>query len=495
MNERVRTYLIEAARQKDKFVFYSDVVKDCALNIDLSTEYGQHQLSVTLGEVSEFENKYQRPLVSSLAIYKDASKNDHGDGFYKLAEKLGKGKFKNLREELYAFSEAKNSRIYWQDETHYSEFFQLNTNATQKAEIEFFNKEEIDFFKQWQLKVYNPGDEEHLKAKDYLMQTVWEKSIYLGKQIIKRLEDFQLDGKKYWSQRGWKADGDGTNIQAAIFKPYTWIKIFRNTDKGKDIFFTFGIDAHPNVEAFTYKIDCQNKRDSKLSQSQIDLCKSLIPVAARWNEIAFEDLIEDNWNSLIDICVSFIKTYINHYDAIIDAVWGEPIPPALFKNQLIKKEKPKDGFEKIPETKKDFKGVDIDFQAKSKEQKDLGDAGEELVKLRETEFLKQKKLFDKVPLVQIMPDGKGYDVFSFDENGNEKYIEVKTTTGNEYAPFFLSENEVDFMRLNSNQYSIYRVYYYDEENNFAEFFELTGDIESQLLMKPTQYKVLIKKEN
>ena len=35
-------------------------------------------------------------------------------------------------------------------------------------------------------------------------------------------------------------------------------------------------------------------------------------------------------------------------------------------------------------------------------------------------------------------------------------IEVKTTTGNEYSPFFLSENEIDFMRLNENRYCIYR---------------------------------------
>lgn len=50
------------------------------------------------------------------------------------------------------------------------------------------------------------------------------------------------------------------------------------------------------------------------------------------------------------------------------------------------------------------------------------------------------------------------------------------------------------MRLNKNQYCIYRVYNFDEENNFAEFYELGDDIENQLLMKPTQYKVLIKKE-
>nr|WP_246456917.1 DUF3883 domain-containing protein [Flavihumibacter stibioxidans] len=316
----------------------------------------------------------------------------------------------------------------------------------------------------------------------------------MGREIVKRLQGFELDGKKYWSQRGWSENEKGENVQAAIIKPYTWIKVLRNTDRGKDIFFTFGIDALPTTEAFTYKIDCQDKRDSKLSPAQIELCKSLIPVTAKWNEIAFDELVTKNWDSLIETCVLFVKEHTAHYDAIIESVWGAAIPPTLFKNKLIKKEKPKDGYESIPETKKDFKGVDVDFQRKSKEQKDLGNKGETLVKQREIEFLKERNLHDKAELVDIVQDGKGYDVYSFDELGNEKFIEVKTTTGNEYSPFFLSENEVDFMRLNKNQYCIYRVYNFDEENNFAEFYELNGDIENQLLMKPTQYKVLIKKE-
>jgi hypothetical protein len=495
MNESVRTYLIEAARQKDKFVYYSDVVRDCALDINTNTEFGRKLLSNILGEVSAFEDSHKRPLVSALAIYKDKARNDHGDGFYKLAEQLGKGKFKQLRDDLYGFMEAKECRKYWQNEDNYRKYTLLNIESVAVVdEIEFFNQEELDFFKQWQYKAYEPDDDEHVEAKTFLMDTVWEKSIHLGKIIIQRLNGFQLEGKKAWSQRGWKENEGGTNVQAAIFKPYTWIKVFRNTDKGKDIFFTFGVDAHPDAEAFIYKIDCQAKRDSKLNQTQIDLCKLLIPVAAKWNEIAFEDLIEMNWERLTTTCVNFINQYINQYDAIIAAVWGEPIPPTLFKNRLIKKEKPKDGFELMPESKNIFKGVDIDFLEKAAEQKDLGDQGEALVKQREIEFLMEKGLPGKAALVDIVLDGVGYDVLSFNEDENEKYIEVKTTTGSEYTAFYLTQNEIDFMRLNPDRYCIYRVFHYDEENNFGEFFELNGDIESQLLMKPIHYKVLIKKE-
>ncbi|KAF0200260.1 MAG: hypothetical protein FD170_3615 [Bacteroidetes bacterium] len=496
MNSKVRQYLIEAARKKDKFVYYSDVVKDCGLEIDTNTEFGRRQLSEVLGQVSEFENNQlpSRPLLSSLAIYKDKNKNDHGDGFYRIAEQLGKGNFKKLKDDLFAFSEAEECRIFWQQTDNYQKFASISNGTETKDLIDFFNQDELDFFKKWQYKVYNPNDDEHKNAKNYLMATVWEKTIHLGREIVKRLQGFELDGKKYWSQRGWAENAEGANIQAAIVKPYTWVKVFRNTDRGKDIFFTFGIDAYPEAEAFIYKIDCQDKRDSKLSQTQIELCKTLVPASARWNEISFEDLVIENWDSLIETCVRFVQEHIERYDAIVEAVWGAAISPSLFKNKLIKKDKPKDSYESIPDTKRDFKGVDVDFQAIAKVQKDLGDKGETLVKQREIDFLKEKKLHDKAALVDIVQDGKGFDVYSFDESGNEKFIEVKTTTGNEYSPFYLSENEFHFMRLKKNQYSIYRVYNFDEENNFAMFFELSGDIEKQLIMEPSQYKVLIKNE-
>lgn len=169
--------------------------------------------------------------------------------------------------------------------------------------------------------------------------------------------------------------------------------------------------------------------------------------------------------------------------------------PIIVKNSLEWKPKPKDGYSEIPESKGQFKGVDIDFLKKSKEQKNLGNHGEELVKQREIEFLKLYGRYDEASKVEIVKDGKGYDIFSYDKDGNEKFIEVKTTNANEYYPFNLSENEIAFMRKHPNQYCIYRIYNYDEESNAGQYYEITGDVESQLIMKPINFKVFIKKEN
>ena len=122
MNYRLRKYLIEVARQKDKFAFYSDIVEDCELRVNLRSEHGRKQLTALLGEVSEFENERGRPLISAMAIYKDSRHNDHGDGFYMVAEKLGKGTFKKLKYDLYGFAEAAACRRFWQDEGNYEKY-------------------------------------------------------------------------------------------------------------------------------------------------------------------------------------------------------------------------------------------------------------------------------------------------------------------------------------------------------------------------------------
>ncbi|MGS2763765.1 DUF3883 domain-containing protein [Sinomicrobium sp. M5D2P9] len=495
MNEKVRAYLIEAARQKEKFVFYSNVVKDCGLDIDISTELGRRQLSQVLGKVSEYENKQMppRPLLSALAIYKFPKGDYHGDGFYRIAEQLGIGKHKDLKADMFGIKEADKCRNFWQQESNFIKFASPYNESRLKNEMKFFNLEELDFLRRWQLRPYNSKDKVHTEAKEFIMNTIWKKSIYLGKEITNQLPDFTMEVKKIWHKLGRKEEA-GKKVPAIQFKHYTWVKIGRNINRGKQIFFTFGVDAHPDTEAFVYKLDCQRIRGENLSKLQIELFNSLIPNTSRWNTIAFEDLVNLNWQSLTTICVNFINQNLTYYDAAIDAVYNGLIQPTIFKNKLLKREKPKNGYEKMPESKKEFNGIDVDFHSKAKEQKELGNKGEELVKLSEIEFLKRKKLFSEANRVKIVKDGEGYDVFSYDEFGNEKFIEVKTTTGKEYTPFFLSENEIEFMHLHKKQYCIYRVFNFDVENNFAEFYELSGDIESQLLMKPTQYKVLIKKE-
>ena len=55
-------------------------------------------------------------------------------------------------------------------------------------------------------------------------------------------------------------------------------------------------------------------------------------------------------------------------------------------------------------------------------------------------------------------DGAGYDVLSFDSEGKERLLEVKTTNGSARTPFFLTRNECDLANERLDDWCIYRVH-------------------------------------
>lgn len=55
-------------------------------------------------------------------------------------------------------------------------------------------------------------------------------------------------------------------------------------------------------------------------------------------------------------------------------------------------------------------------------------------------------------------DGLGYDVLSYDTDGHERHIEVKTTALGAEAPFYISSAELEFARRQLASYALHRVY-------------------------------------
>ena len=71
----------------------------------------------------------------------------------------------------------------------------------------------------------------------------------------------------------------------------------------------------------------------------------------------------------------------------------------------------------------------------------------------------QEGLASKVEHVSVTKgDHEGYDVLSFDADGRERLIEVKTTKFGEFMPFFVSRNQVDLSQRESAKFHLYRPY-------------------------------------
>ncbi|HAS6394553.1 TPA: DUF3427 domain-containing protein [Vibrio parahaemolyticus] len=123
--------------------------------------------------------------------------------------------------------------------------------------------------------------------------------------------------------------------------------------------------------------------------------------------------------------------------------------------------------------------------------RNLGLAGEKLViqsEIQKLIDLGRSDLADKVEHVAKDNDYAGYDVLSFDEQGNEKYIEVKTTKQSKGTAFFISRNEVEVSVEKGDQYWLYRVYNLDESTGVANFYSLQGPVDQKFELKPENFK-------
>jgi len=104
--------------------------------------------------------------------------------------------------------------------------------------------------------------------------------------------------------------------------------------------------------------------------------------------------------------------------------------------------------------------VNTNFE-KEKDNKRLGDRGEEVVKDFEKKYLisiGKTHYANKVEKVSDKDDTFGYDILSYDEYGKEKYIEVKSTKNKSgITNFLISSNELN-KASELNNYYIYIVF-------------------------------------
>ena len=118
----------------------------------------------------------------------------------------------------------------------------------------------------------------------------------------------------------------------------------------------------------------------------------------------------------------------------------------------------------------------------------LGAAGEEFVINFETARLlaeKKESLAAKIEQVsQTRGDHEGYDVLSFETNGRERLIEVKTTAFGPLTPFFVSANQVEQSRRFQDRYHVYRVFRFRKD---PLIFALGGAIDQNCQLEAKEF--------
>jgi Protein NO VEIN, C-terminal len=119
----------------------------------------------------------------------------------------------------------------------------------------------------------------------------------------------------------------------------------------------------------------------------------------------------------------------------------------------------------------------------------LGHNGEETVfqfERHRLRVLDRPDLAKKVRWVsQEDGDGNGYDILSFDHNGRERFLEVKTTVGSQTAPFYLTRNELSFSKERPKEFRICRLYDFSKA---PKMFELAPPLDKLVRLEPLSFE-------
>ncbi|RZH99646.1 DUF3883 domain-containing protein, partial [Staphylococcus condimenti] len=146
-------------------------------------------------------------------------------------------------------------------------------------------------------------------------------------------------------------------------------------------------------------------------------------------------------------------------------------------------------------TSKNKKGINnrpvkINYTDLNEKRSVNGSKGENIVMQYEIDRLKESKYLNEIEQVSIYDDSKGYDIKSYEENGEVRYIEVKTTSSANRADIFISRNEVEFGKKHSN-YWIYIVTDINNEQPTIYPFENPLIKDNNIRFQPISYKATI----
>ncbi len=180
------------------------------------------------------------------------------------------------------------------------------------------------------------------------------------------------------------------------------------------------------------------------------------------------------------------KSKISALNASSDAIASHKLqfkPPPTLQNT-----KPPENLEATQSLARKF-----DVAARDERNQELGIQGERCVLCHEKTVLTEHGREDLARQVkwisQAEGDGAGYDIESFTPEGHQRLIEVKTTNGWEYTPFYISRNELEVADRNRNIWVLHRVW------NFAKqpmAFELQPPLDRHVELIAVSYRASLR---
>lgn len=163
---------------------------------------------------------------------------------------------------------------------------------------------------------------------------------------------------------------------------------------------------------------------------------------------------------------------------------------SILVNPPARKEKGSVIYDRPAVVRKPVKRNYLEIEARNQT---LGRAGENFILEFEEKRLWQGGRKDLASRIQHVSDTQsdqlGFDISSFELDGRDKLIEVKTTQFGERTPFFASKNEVNVSVAREREYHLYRLFNFTKQ---PKLFILPGSLRESCILDPTQYSATVR---
>jgi hypothetical protein len=173
---------------------------------------------------------------------------------------------------------------------------------------------------------------------------------------------------------------------------------------------------------------------------------------------------------------------------------AEPVPVSSYLDRVDEPPKPEDYTYPMVRERKGTPSspVKINYLEREARNASLGKAGELfVVEFEKTRLVHSGKeqLAERIEHVSVLyGDGLGYDVRSFEKNGTDRLIEVKTTAGGKQTPFFVSRNELQVSREQERSYHLYRVFGFRKD---PRLFSVNGALDKVCRLEASVYSARV----
>lgn len=163
-----------------------------------------------------------------------------------------------------------------------------------------------------------------------------------------------------------------------------------------------------------------------------------------------------------------------------------------FDDFVVKTPQPKTSVNEPRDALRHRLPIKRDYLERESRNRSLGLAGELLVveyEARRLHAIGATILANRIEHIsRTKGDGAGYDILSFDEDGRERFIEVKTTAYEAETPFFVTPNEVSFSSEQPSQFHLYRLFNFRQK---PRMFTLAGSVAANFRLDAASFRATL----